>query len=976
MLRSWLASHGLALVVGFGLTLLTIGLHLFGITEPIEYQAYDTYTRHCSHLPASDRIVHIGIDDDAGERIGRWPWPRDIQAELIRILHELGAEQTVMDITWNKPQPKRMRLPDMDRYADIEGTIKQIGELSAANLVYPDLELAQAIEEAGNVYLAMYYEEPSVFADKTPTIELAEQIADLLRKNFGLSKEELAEQLTDAKVNAIEEILAGIKRHVAIERVTDVLSKAPNASVQDVHAAILTTPFPRQTADRADIVAAYHRVKSLRNLRNKLPQVPEGLRGKLPVKPNVLPPIYPLIPGAKSVGFVNFGADRVLRDIPLLAEWDGLLLEQLAFTAIRDALDIQLEDLSIDNAGYLVIAGAHDRAPMRIQLDARAGLLLNWHAQAGRWEKCFRHIPVTQIMRIYDARKAIKENEPQKQLAIARAIRLANGEETYARYCRDYNQMLAHERHVHMGKLQGRSNADDVKQAQSEAARLRTLIEAEQEATFEIIKEIWSELETEPNPNDPQIAEDYKRFKAAHTLITNTLPELEQTNQAIATETQRLIDQLKPMIQNKVCFVGYTATAVADMVTTPAFGRAPGVMIHSNLFNSFLQRQFLTWSGPSIQTAHIAMFGIFVTLLTITRGPKITFLVVMATILITLTLNAFVVFGQFNHWLRVIPSLMLTFVAWAVIVLVRYLVTDRQRRRFGKAVAQYVSPAIAKRLSDSAEHVDLSPVSGDVTCFFSDLAGFTTISEALGPEGTKTLLNPYLEAMSNVLHRHEALINKFMGDGIFAFFNPPILPCPQHAQAACDAALESQQALRELMTDFDHHPLADHFKRLFMRIGIASGPVFVGDYGSENKLDYTCMGDVVNLAARLESANKQFGSAVMISGVTQTMAGNRYLYRPLGSLQVKGQTVGVPVYELLGRPGEVDSEIVAQAQIFANGVELFTRRDWSQATSLFEQWLERHPQDPGGMLYLRTACQYQESPPPDEWTGTLELTAK
>jgi adenylate cyclase len=263
-----------------------------------------------------------------------------------------------------------------------------------------------------------------------------------------------------------------------------------------------------------------------------------------------------------------------------------------------------------------------------------------------------------------------------------------------------------------------------------------------------------------------------------------------------------------------------------------------------------------------------------------------------------------------------------------------------------------------------------------VTCFFSDLQGFTRISERLGPEGTKTILNPYLETMSEILHKHQGLINKFMGDGIFAFFNPPILPCQQHEQAACEAALESRDALKDLSERYHQHPLANEFKRLFMRIGIASGPVFVGDYGSENKLDYTCVGDTVNLAARLESANKQFGTTIMIAGQTLNKTDNMYVCRYLGVIQVKGQTAGLPVYELLGRPGQVDDDILYSSEIFDQALEHFAKRDWNKALITFEKNLKIRPEDPGTKLYIEAVLRYQKIPPPDDWNSSLELTEK
>ena len=267
-------------------------------------------------------------------------------------------------------------------------------------------------------------------------------------------------------------------------------------------------------------------------------------------------------------------------------------------------------------------------------------------------------------------------------------------------------------------------------------------------------------------------------------------------------------------------------------------------------------------------------------------------------------------------------------------------------------------------------------MASEVTCFFSDLADFTALSEQhLDPATTRSVLNPYLETMSAVLNARSALINKFMGDGIFAFFNSPVYPCRGHARQACEAAIDSQRALRELIDRRRGSPLAGVFGQLRMRIGIASGPVYVGDYGSQNKLDYTCMGDTVNLAARLEPANKVFGTSILVSGPTREAAGDGLVFRRLGSLQVKGKKIAVPVYELLGRSADVPAEAIEYADRFGAAVDLFQSRRWEEAGRAFASLLE-HRDDRAARRYAELAAGYRIAPPPDNWNGAIELTEK
>jgi adenylate cyclase len=507
-------------------------------------------------------------------------------------------------------------------------------------------------------------------------------------------------------------------------------------------------------------------------------------------------------------------------------------------------------------------------------------------------------------------------------------------------------------------------------------AGLRAQIEATQKDMIDLAREAWRTLSAASRPAEADLAAEYDRFKRAVELLDGDVAAYQRANAGIAALERELIEQLRPLIAGKLCFVGYTATAVADMVTTPAYPRMPGVLVHSSVMNGFLQGQFRDWSPRWVQVLVILALGGLASLLAATRGPRESLVLLAGLVVFLILINGSVVFQRLDHWLELVSALIALLAAWAAIVVVRYLTVERARRRFSRAVAQYVSPAMARQISESAEEFDLSPVSGHVTCFFSDLAGFTRLSERLGPDGTRTVLNPYLEAMSAVLHRHNAMINKFIGDGIFAFFNPPILPCEGHERAACAAAIESQRALLELKAGHDHDPLADEFRRLAMRIGIGSGPVFVGDYGSENKLDYTCMGDTVNLASRLEGANKVFGTTIMVNGAARDSAGDEFVFRPLGALQVKGQTVAVRVYELLGYKGKINGRVLAFSERFEEAVQAFARRDWLEARRLFEACAELKPDDPGAAFYLATIRRYLESPPGEDWNGGVELTEK
>jgi adenylate cyclase len=972
MTRDVLLRQGRLWAVGLGLTLLAVCVHLAGWTERLELLGYDFLVRHFSDVHDSGEIVHVDIDDDSLERVGSWPWPRDRQARVIRTLDELGARLIVMDIVWSEPTAGRVDWPSLEPYAGLEDRIPVTGELNEENIVRPDEALAASIRRAGDVILAGYYLHEDPLHSRSP---LARRIADQLRTDFTLDAAALADRLA-VTVEQVHSVLAGVKRRVARERVQAVLRADPQATPREVHDAILDTPFDRQTADRADVLAAYQWALNLRELHGKCPAVPAGLRGRIPRVEDIVPPLDIIAAGAAGVGFVTFtpDSDGRTRRVPLLVEWKGRLVEHLAFAAACRSLRIAPEDLSIDGQGDLRVAAATQRPAMIVPLDDQGQMLVNWHVTPSGWQNCFAHLPVTALLEVAECSDRMSDNEVRRQYLLVDAFRQVMDEAAYRAYLERYRRMLQAERQWR-DALRGEDRmASGTQPAGQDARLLRERVERDQQEALELIRQGWAELRQEPDPQAPDIAEVYRRFEAAHRIVEGPIAELERVNRDIAARRERLVQRLSPLVRDRIAIVGYTATAVADMVGTPAYDRVPGVVVHSNVLNDFLQRDFRSIAGRPLRAGVIVLLGLLITAVTALRGPATALLMLLAVLAVFLAFNALTVFRRHDEWLAFLTATLLTGTVWAGIVILRYLTTDRQRRQLRKAVSQYVSPAMARRIADSAARVDLSPVQARVTCFFSDIESFTPISERLGPEGTRALLNPYLQAMSIALHEHEALINKFMGDGIFAFFNPPILPCPGHEQAACEAALASREALTRLRTHFAGHPLEAEVARLEMRVGIATGSVYVGDYGSENKMDYTCVGDTVNLSARLESANKQLGTRILVAGPTREASRERFHFRALGRVQVLGQSTAVPVFELLGRIGQLPPEAVEYAARFEEGVAAYAGGRWDEAESVFRHCLKCR--EDGAAARYQQAILELRSGPADAFYGALRLTQK
>jgi adenylate cyclase len=277
-------------------------------------------------------------------------------------------------------------------------------------------------------------------------------------------------------------------------------------------------------------------------------------------------------------------------------------------------------------------------------------------------------------------------------------------------------------------------------------------------------------------------------------------------------------------------------------------------------------------------------------------------------------------------------------------------------------------------VQDLLKHPEKLRLGGEkrvLTVFFSDLAGFTSMSEKLTPEEVVTMLNRYLTAMTDIILASGGIIDKYEGDAIMAFWGAP-LPQEDHAARACLAALDNQARLAELREEFIRTGLPP----VHARIGINTGEMIIGNLGSIQRFDFTVIGDSVNLASRLEGAGKEYGTAILISEETYRQAQPQVEVRELDLLQVKGKHLPVRIYELVAKKGGLDADRKRVCGLFAEGLDLYRKQDWGEAVRRFQQVLELIPEDGPSKTFIRRCQSYRENPPEPGWDGVYRLTTK
>jgi adenylate cyclase len=296
----------------------------------------------------------------------------------------------------------------------------------------------------------------------------------------------------------------------------------------------------------------------------------------------------------------------------------------------------------------------------------------------------------------------------------------------------------------------------------------------------------------------------------------------------------------------------------------------------------------------------------------------------------------------------------------------------RDRRFVHDALGRYTSPVLVQTLMERPDLLDrFGGARQEISVYFSDIRGFTTLSEGMAPERLVELLNEYLSAMTEVVERHGGYVDKYIGDAIMAIWGAP-LPAADHARRACRAAIEMRDRLAALRPDF----AARYGVDLHARAGVNTTAAVVGNVGSRQKTNYTALGDGVNLASRLEGANKAFGTAILCGDATRAAAGEAFAWRTVDLLRVKGKHEGVPVHELVALADAHDAGERGRIVRWEAAIALARQRRFAEARDAFAALSAERPGDELAALWLERSAAHASTPPPPDWDGVHELHEK
>ncbi|MCX8085540.1 MAG: adenylate/guanylate cyclase domain-containing protein [Rhodocyclaceae bacterium] len=435
--------------------------------------------------------------------------------------------------------------------------------------------------------------------------------------------------------------------------------------------------------------------------------------------------------------------------------------------------------------------------------------------------------------------------------------------------------------------------------------------------------------------------------------------------------TDVLNDRVAPgLLKDRIVLVGASAPGLMDLRATPVAAAYPGVEVHANLIAGMLDGKLRHKPAYllAVDGLQILLAGLVMIFLAPRLSPLKTTLAGFAVLggLIALNLSLW----QAGLVLPFAAAVLTALLLYALDMSWGYFVEARTKRQFAELFGQYVPPELVEEMAKNPAGYSMAGKRAELTVLFSDVRGFTTISEGLPPEELAALMNEYLGAMTAVIRRHRGTLDKYIGDAIMAFWGAPVAD-PEHARHAVQTALEMHAALVDLNRDLQ----AKGWPALKIGVGINTGPMTVGDMGSPVRKAYTVMGDAVNLGSRLEGITKQYGVGIILGEGTREKLGQDFVLRELDRVRVKGKAEPVGIYEPLGRAGEVDAATLARLERWHEALAAYRAQDWPRAEALLAALQHEAPHALYD-LYLRRISHYRAEPPGPDWDGVTTFETK
>jgi class 3 adenylate cyclase/CHASE2 domain-containing sensor protein len=958
-------------LLGIIVTFVVVIVDSLGGLESFEHFLYDRRARYFQFFtpPATDQVVHANIDDETLQLIGPWPWDRDLFAEVIDEVRQAGAKVVAMDIIFLEPQnqiwrPRSHAGADQSQADDSSHApeASQAGSATATTLpaadfvpVDRDAVLAREFAAVAKPVLGVLTPPAPIPTREYKTIYAA------LYENLELSQDELVGKVGMMGQDVTRYLTA--RKFAMREHLFTLMRDEPNITPAQAAARLLPhTSFDVSSPLMRTLTEQFSHCVSVRNMFFHLPPVPKGRHAPFLPTDLEFPPIAPFTAAASHNGSIIYigDSDGAVRSVPLWIEYRGRLFPQLGLASALAMLDVDLHTIKFRPDGFTIIKRDNTECfvPTHELLSDKAPL------ENGKRPGYFFDVPwfgkANSFLTMYDPRHA----DTAQQISVTTIWKYHQLKERIRRNNRNADQ--AYRRFYDFVETSAIAEYDEAMKAfgPDDWAPRKPFIKR----ALEVAKDAgYLRPPKTVTTRDEQVEEDM-------VAAVNALNTIYLNSDELIREAKKQHAELE-QVKGKAVLIGWTATAViADFVPTSLHDRAPGMTIHGTIFNAVMTEHFWRRTPEWFVSCVAILVGVVATAFIATLSAVPAFIACLALVVFYLAVNGLIVFDYSGYILGIAGPIVTIAVVWSTGTVFRFVVESRELKRITESFQTRVDPALVKYVIDNPDKVQLTGEERELSVVFTDLAGFTTLSEKLGKD-TVTMLNKYMGIMVPAIRRHRGYVNKFLGDGIMFFFGAPF-ESPQHARQAVTTVIEMQK----LLIEFNKELTASNLPTLKMRAGISTGQMIVGDAGSTDAehraADYTVLGDLVNLGARLESANKATGTLMLMTERTIELMGDSILCRPIGRLVVVGKTQGVMVYEPLAMRNEATPAQLKLVDLTTEVVMAFQAGDFAACIAHTKTLEEEAGAGKLTNLYRELSEEYLQTPPPEPFDGCITLSEK
>ena len=905
---------------------------VISISEPgkkIELGLYNTLLQIKPEVTERNDVLLINIDDVAIEEIGAFPWTRDIIADALIRLREAGGRSIVFDIEYLSP-----------------------GQ-AGVNREYVKTIFPKEFSGVHDDILQYLNDFTGAVAAKNIPLNSVPEVGTEMSGYVDERMKELSGSITSNIFRDNDEYFAAALKFFGHAYLT--------INYEKLNSGVGTDDLNKYARDHDLFTNVEDPAGLIKRENDWTLRETEYDRG-------IAPTILTLLEKAQGAGFPNvvIDIDGIRRRIGLLYEYEGAYVGQLVLTPLLQYLEVEKV---VRSGQTLILVNALDpsditsgkRKNITIPLDEHGYFMINWLKRElidskDPDKQSFRQISVYALYLADEIETKLIAN-----LGTIKALGIKNSN-GYLSYNDAVDWLLAS--YADLGTWK-KALLDGTK--------------TDFDAYFAARKDFFDNYgQFLSGGYDTEIGDTLKQFAAttANAKYTEIADSILKNFEIYRSEYNGYLEQTKTLdkqCKDSFCIIGYTGVGTSDIGVNPFSSQYANVGTHANIYNTIMTEEFIYPMPPWFSWLVAFMFCYFSALayryIKSLKGRL--FFGIGSSIFVFVLFAA--IFAVFRIYVQVFVPLFSVILTFLMVSILKFVFSEQEKSFLRKAFTMYLSSDVVNQIVENPALLKLGGQEKQITALFTDIKSFSTLSEKVTPEHLVQILNKYLTVMSDIVLEQKGTIDKYIGDAIVSFFGAP-LDLPDHASRACLAAVRMKQAeakLNEEMLAAGETP-----SPIYTRIGINSGAMVVGNMGTDNKMNYTIMGNDVNLAARLEGVNKSYGTWILVSETTWNGTNGMFLGRKLDRVRVVGINTPVQLYNVMAVLAEASGKMVTLVDRFNLAIDAYREKRLSDALLLFTKCTELDSEDAASQIFLDRVKELIKNGIPEDWSDVINMTSK